>query len=484
MTPDPRARILLVAALFALASGCSDRGLDAIAPCEDLRWAGPAPRTPVVLIVNDTMRRDRLGAYGGPARTPAFDRFAKENLLFSRSYTQAPWTRPSMATLFTSLYPSQHGLQVLGQEGDQHSALGPEFTTLAEVLRATGYRTAAFVANPWMDRGFGFAQGFDSYEDSFAKWDADGSVVVEAALSWLRGVPEDQPFLLFLHTIDSHRPYPALRLEELESHAERIASDRRDLPRNVRAELQQLVRIEGADPLAATLIQPSLTLLELSYEKGIEQFDRALATFLAGFEQTWAARRAVVIVTSDHGEALYTRGYGNHGQGLFDDEIAVPLAVRLPGVESSGPTQCPVGLIDVLPTLCSYLGIACPDGVAGRSWLATAGDDRRPAWLIAEGVGGQPRHRSVRNERYKLIWEPDVPPDGVRANPYRLYDIQADPTETHDLLEPRTAEAERVFESLSQVLETDLPVVARPEAARAKVDEETQQRLRELGYTE
>src|SRR4029077_17406555 len=130
-------------------------------PCTEVHLDGPSPARGVVLIINDTMRRDRMGAYGGPAHTPAFDGFARANMLFDHAFTQSPWTKPSIATLFTSIYPSQHGVAhdpQLRNPNDtartgpivQADILSADFTTIAEVLKAKGYKTAAFVSNPWL----------------------------------------------------------------------------------------------------------------------------------------------------------------------------------------------------------------------------------------------------------------------------------------------------------------------------------------------
>jgi arylsulfatase A-like enzyme len=191
----------------------------------------------------------------------------------------------------------------------------------------------------------------------------------------------------------------------------------------------------------------------------------------------------VVIVTSDHGEAFYVRGYGNHGQGLYDDELAIPLAMRLPGISGPpGGVECQVGLVDLLPTLCSYLGIACPAQLAGRS-LIDAGAST-PRFLLAEAVGSQPRHRAVRGRRYKLIYEPGNPPDGPRPNPYLLYDIAADPEERSDLLASGDAGTREIAERMQAILLAPLPPGPRLTHRLVPFEDDTEKRLRALGYVE
>jgi arylsulfatase len=478
----PRRRAAL-AALLALGACSPDPAARGEPACDALRWSGRPQRIPVVLIVNDTMRRDRTGAYGGPAHTPAFDRFARENLRFDQAYTQAPWTRPSIATLFTSLHPSQHGMLGHPAGGDvEFTTLSDAHVTLAEAFQAAGYRTAAFVANPWMDPSLGFAQGFGVYEEE-PVWRADGRLLSQRALAWLAGLPADEPFFLYLHYLDSHRPYPALTLEDLRASAARVGADRRELGERARREIQQLVRIDGEGSLAAALAERKLALLELAYDKGLAEFDRALAVFLDGLAARGAGARAAVIVTSDHGEALYERGYGNHGQGLHDDEAAIPLAARLPGVSAEGSrVDCLVGLIDWLPTLCRYLALECPGPHAGRSLLpgGEGRDGRR--FLVTEGVAGRPRHRSVRNASHKLIWQPMGAPGDAAEGAWSLFDVAADPGERVDLSGSDSARLRHVSEALREALRAGVPEVEIAPGSAVRLDPELRERLEALGY--
>ena len=485
-------RTMVSVGLLVVASACSrDANVEGVGPCRELRGAAREAKVPIVLVVNDTMRRDRLGAYGGPAQTPAFDAFAAENLRFNAAYTQAPWTRPAMASLFTGLLPSQHGVGM--EEGAERAtprAVAPDITTLAEVLRAAGYRTAAFVSNPWMETRFGFDQGFDVYDTSFARWGLDneeaklpGVEVSAKALAWVATLPPDVPYFLFVHFLDSHRPYPSLHPQELAAHQQQIRDDARPLDERQAAEVRAMVRVENKrNALGPALIEPNLAMLELAYDKGIEHFDFALARLLEGLASTEAGRRAAIIVTADHGEALFARGYGNHGRGLHDDELAIPLAMKLPGVV--GPedgVSCLTGLVDVLPTLCTYLGLACPEGLAGRDLLAPRAARR---YLVSEAVGSAPRHRSIRNEEWKLIWQPDGAPDGKRPNPYSLYEIAKDPDERHDLIDSPDPALRAVAERLEAALQAAGPALPQHTAPNVKIDEPVQERLRQLGYIE
>ena len=306
-----------------------------------------------------------------------------------------------------------------------------------------------------------------------------GDALSDAALTWLRTVPDGEPFFLYLHYIDSHRPYPALELDELRAQAERIRSDVRPVSEPARRAIAAWISIKDGG-LTGLLVERRIALLEMAYEKGIANFDRAFGHFLSGFDASWAARDSAMIVTSDHGESLFDRGYGNHGQSLHDDEIAIPMAARLPGVRASvDPIPCQVGLIDVVPTLCDYLDLKCTQPLFGRSWFG-ASQDRR--WLAAEGVGGQPRHRTIRNREWKLLWEPDLPPDGPLASPLRLYRIDADPGERTDLAHSEAADARRSIEAMEPALRNAVPPFEVPAGHVAPIDPALEERLRGLGY--
>ena len=485
-------RLLGLGLAVGLACACAPAGDGA--DCQPLRRGGGEPAASLVIAVGDTVRRDAIGAHGGAA-TPVFDAFAQEHLLFSRASSQAPRTKPSVATLFTGLLPSRHGvledprlpLRRAGAQGREADALPAALETLAEVLRRDGFRTAAFVSNPWMGSAFGYAQGFEVYDDSFARFDAPGEQVTRGGLEWLATIPEGQPYFLYLHYIDAHPPYGALTPEEVYVARPRLEADTRPVTPFAREALADLRTPEDLRLLLVTGAPPRIALLELAYERGVRDFDRVLGELLAGVRARTDWARTAMIVTADHGEAFFERGYGNHARALFENELAIPLAVRLPGaLPERGASGCEVGLVDLLPTLCDALELACPAG-DGQSLFRA--DDARA--LLAEGVPGQPTHRAARSGRFKLIYEPEGPlgPDLTRdaekgrAHPYALYDLDADPDERRDLLaEPEPpAEALRAFESLRAALEARASAGAAP-VERAPLDAESERRLEALGY--
>lgn len=480
---------------LVLATACGEAPAPSGLPACGLALDGDARARDVVLIVSDTMRRDVMGIHGGRARTPAFDAFASAHLWFGRAVSQAPWTKPSVATLFTSLYPSQHRVTAsensdllerlgFGEDPEATQALSGDFVTLAEVLDAAGYETAGFVGNPWLGAELGFAQGFDHWDDSFAGWAAPGTELSERALAWLARRRADAPLFLYLHYMDAHRPYPELTLDEVMEVKEAGREVAHPLDGEERQIASDLVHLEGDLTARSAGIPTRLPLLQRAYQKGVEAFDAALGVFLDGFDALPGSQDAAVLVTSDHGEALFEHGIGNHGRGLHDEEIAVPFAARLPGVRGdASPLRCGAGLVDVLPTLCGYLGVACPESVQGVSLLAGPGGRGEPRYQVSEGVTGQPEHRAVVGERWKLLYEPGSA--GERGgSPWSLYDLEDDPGEQRNLLRAEDADepARTAFRALSPVLETAVAPYAAPEAPRVTLDPARRERLRALGY--
>jgi len=493
--------------LFALGIPVACVGASSSSPAPDagppalgeLRWDGPRSDTNLVLIVTDTTRRDRISAYGGASRTHAFDTFAGDNILFEAAYTQSPWTKPSMATLFTSLYPSQHGVvshpSLRERQGIEikdtdawMDVMGDEYTTLAEVLRDGGIHTAALVGNPWLKREFGFAQGFDEYDDSFADWEIPGERLTASALDWLAVRPDDERFFLYLHYKDAHRPYGTLTREEVD---ERLSSAPEPeppapeaLPEEVREQIAPLVLLDDGTPAVDAGYQPSLELLTLAYDRGIESFDAALDDLLTGLESRPDWERTAVVIVSDHGEALYARGWGNHGGGLYEDELAVPLAARLPGVSTDGAVTTPVGLVDLMPTIATYLGAPIADETPafGRDWLSPAAEngDLADRYLVSEGVMFRPNNRAVFRGGYKALWQPHLRSDGKER---ALFRIPGDADEEHDLVaagaDPNAVE---IFNDLLRGSRDEVVEYTALGPQYMPLDPELERRLRALGY--
>ncbi len=432
------------------------------------RHAGQRPN--LLLIVIDTLRADHLGCYGYRLDTsPAIDRFAEGAVLFEQAVAQAPWTRPSMATLMTGLYPATHG--VTCKDFDVPKAecdvLPPSVTTLAEALKQAGYETAGIVANIQIDGLFGFGQGFDEYRSVFdeliaaepdwrAKWHEFKWVnettreVTEEALAWLERRRGENPFFLYLHYLDPHAPYrpPAPYDAMFKAHAY---------------------------PCRYPAICAELPL----YDGEIRYVDEHVGRLLDFMRRRGLAEKTVVVVTSDHGEAFGEHGARDrrHGLSLYENQLRVPLLIRAPGTGRPGTrVAAPVRLVDLAPTLLDVLGVAVPSGVQGLSLVPLLRGEavEVPGTLV--GWGYVPLI-GFRNPPWKFI-------RNQRSGLEELYNLETDPGETYNLASALPQVAMTLAATLDRSLSSAVAAARRYPHERGAVELSPAQRegLRALGY--
>jgi len=317
-------------------------------------------RLNVILYLVDTLRADRLGAYGATSGlTPNLDAFAAEAIVFEDVVAPAPWTRPSVATVMTGSPPLAHGVTTLENQ------LPAGVPVVAELLGAVGYRTAAFSANSHVSPNTGFARGFDEFDLDTGLPGAD--VLGERALAWLdehrRRFGADTPFFVYLHAIDPHAPYdpPA-------SFRRRFA--REAAPGDGTLEhLKRIYSVSGARRRAEMATIPPL------YDAEVAFADVSFGTFLEGIAARGLLEETVIVLTADHGEELGEHGHLGHGQNLHGETLHVPWMLRLPsGSPLGGPrrVEATAGLEDLLPTLLARLRLALPPEATGRDLLAAA----------------------------------------------------------------------------------------------------------------
>ncbi|HZE88688.1 MAG TPA: sulfatase, partial [Verrucomicrobiae bacterium] len=400
--PWPARRTLLaIAAMALVAFGL--RG--AIAASFPRALAG---RPNVILVSLDTVRADHVGCYGyARPTTPILDALARESTLFELAVAPAPWTLPSHASMFTSLYPHEHGA------AGPSSTLAAERVTIAETLREAGYSTAAFTGGGYLSSKFGLSQGFDVFENLY---DSPTSAIVSRALAWFDGRPADQPYFLFVHTYEPHTPYTSATFASLPD-AGRVG------PSFAEEDLREL-RSGQFRPTPA-----EQRYIEDLYDGDIHAADAALGPLWDRLRAAGELDRSLVIVTSDHGEELFERSArtsAGHGHSLYEELLRVPLVIRYAkGFPAGMRVATPVSLIDLVPTLAAVTGVPWPEPRAALS----AGTERCDlAMLVAGGHCGN-RHgvlseamrwgkasRSFRTARYMYIR-----PVGAGASPAELY---------------------------------------------------------------
>jgi arylsulfatase A-like enzyme len=450
-----RFHLVAIAAIVALvltAAGC--RG-------------GAGSRPNLILISIDTLRADHLGAYGYERQTsPVLDRLADESVLFESVISQAPWTLPAHVTMLASLYPSTH------QATLDETTIDPAIPTLAAVLKARGYATAAFIDHVFVSSLYGFDRGFDRFDEN-----GGGVAAIRLRASgWLRE-QRREPFFLFLHLFDVHCPYLP--------------------PEGYR----ELFRSESSRPfdLAGKCGNPDFNSMDLSpgqvahlidqYDGGIAHLDAHLGMFFADLEMIGAADRTVLMVTSDHGEEFLEHGQIGHERTVHDEVLRVPWIVRIPDTGAIRIRQT-VRLLDLAPTALDLLDLPIPAGFQGRTLVPLVHGDRpEPPPAFAE-LDRHVRMRSLHRGSFHLIRTGPADPDPPgSASRYQLYDIKVDRGETEDLFVTGTGGA--IARGLIPKLEAaERTAVAAGEKYRAgdleHLDAESrrrlQEKLRSLGY--
>jgi arylsulfatase A-like enzyme len=430
-------------------------------PLPPARLAG---RTSVVVFLVDTLRADRLGAYGFERPTsPTFDAFARDGILFEDVWAQAPWTRPTVASIFTGLPASTHGA------GGFDRGLPDSLDTLAEVMKRGGYRTGAVVANHVVNARFGFAQGFDSWNGGETHlYGLSAADAVSRGLQWLDS--GSGPFLLYLHTLEPHAPYEPSDASWAQFHPPGQAR-RPSLPILMRGKIS---REEGS-------------YLDSLYQGEILDDDHAFGALIDGLRSRGLLDSTLVLFTADHGEEFLDHGGKGHGHTLYRELIRVPLGVRLPGGRRGGTREAqPVAQVDMLPTLAALLGLPAPK-CEGRDlsslWLGRALPGNPPE-LISETRFGKAEKSALRVGSLKLIVNNDPRRYGSAGGPLELYDLARDPGEQVDLADKNPIAAHWLRNRLSEIIQSQrLAQGARGEKPVELTDEDKAE-LKALGYVQ
>lgn len=424
----------LLVALAALVSlGCPDaRPRTSATPAPDSATLRAANPLNVLLLTIDTLRADHLGAYGyARATSPHIDALAREALLFEQAYTFWPKTRGSFVMLFTGLVPSQNGYS------KRHPLLLDFNPTLAERLRAGGYRTAAFVDNPNVAAQYGYARGFEQYRETWmepALRDevARTAAITRAAREYLARPASAQPFFLWLHYVNPHAPYtPPAPYDTRFLDARAEAGPRLRTVEGFHGGVRREWAVPGRERLGYYVAQ---------YDGEIALADVQVGEVLAALRASPHAARTLVVLTSDHGESLGEHDYYfDHGENLFDPNLRIPLLMAYPGVAGGRRTRALASTLDLVPTLLDAVKLPYPPGLAGQSLLPLVHGDVAPerARLFAQNE----RHLSAAfDARHKLV----ATPGDTGAGPsLAFYDRQRDPGETR-VAGPQVADALRL----------------------------------------
>jgi len=425
----------------------------------------PSPRWNIVLYVIDALRADQLGAAGHPGGfTPFLDQTARNSGQFADVWAAASWTRSSVATLLTGLYPSGHG--ALGRDQDVVTGTA----TVAAVLAEQGYRTAAFITNGNVDVA-GLRHGFGDFIRLPENLSSVGihqpaDAIRQPLAEWLDRAP-DAPFFVYAHASDPHAPYTPV------DHGASVAHGRRLAP--VRAgDLDTLY--EGCTPPDDEFYHRA----QLLYQAEVRANDAAWGRLLHLLSQRGLLDTTLLVVTSDHGEEFGEHGGLEHGKTLFSEQLQVPLLMRQPGGKrwlSLGP----VSLADVAPTLVAVAtagSLARTDGLPLFIRPGGAPQSRLDREIFAELALDDYQQVAVRHGQWKAIaygkrqrW------DGVVWPPVQLFDLISDAGDQHDL-----AVEHPVISGWFNLRAADHLVRRRADAPTVVYDPAQEEALRALGY--
>lgn len=429
-----------------MASGAGNSGVRALWPVLVIAGAAiggwfvtrailaPASRPNILLISIDTCRPDHLSCYGYPEKTtPHLDALAAEGVLFRNVITPVPITLPAHCSLMTGTLPPYHGVH-----GNIRYKLRDSNLTLAEGLKEHGYATSAVVGAFMMDPKFGLDQGFDHYDANFGVSATTAAVlntrsagdVNRVAKAWL-AENADAPFFLFLHYYDPHHPY-----QPPEPFAQRFPD--------------------------------SLYAGEIAY------VDHCIGEIISELKRLGQYDSTMIIVTADHGEALGGHGEATHGFFIYHDTTKIPLIIKPVGGSVARIVEEKVALVDIFPSIYAELGLDIPEAVSGRSLssylkgLAVPAGDR---FFFTESLTathfGCSSLLGLESRRWKYI----------QTTSPELYDLVADPGETHNLIESHPQQARQMRDRLKALLAERTQT-----QERVSIDAKSLARLESLGY--
>ncbi len=412
----------------------------------------------VILIVVDALRAEHLGCYGYNRKTsPNIDDLAIEGVLFNRCFSQSSWTVPSMASLFTSKYPSTHGVThgVIKASKDSYEVLeqeilGEHHLTLSESLLAERWYTAGFTTNGHLLKKLGFSQGFAFYDEENCIW-RDADCVNERVFSWLEENYEKK-FFLWVHYIDLHAIY-------------HLPDRLYDPPKPY----DMLYRWKGEKKGK----EQSIAL----YDGELAYVDNQIGLLLRKLEELGLRGKTIIVLTSDHGEAFQDHGqFEDHGSTLYNEEIHIPLILQFPiGQFKKLTIDDNVRMIDVMPTILDLLQITPPKDIQGVSLVPLFFKEKfHELSVLSETSRWNYDLKSYISNQYKFIMN-------FTNKQTELYDLKEDFYEKNNLLKKKGRIASNYEKELLKYLEK---IPKRTAKINIEDDKNRINELKSLGYLE
>lgn len=459
----------------------------------------PDPKMPahpnIVLIVIDTLRKDHVSCYGYESKTtPNIDALSRFGLLFENNVAQAPWTAPSIASIFTSSYPSETGVGVVDMPGGERylskstvTRLDEEAVTLAEILKAGGYKTVGVSANLFFEDAYGLWQGFD--EKKYLK-NEPADNVVSAAIAMMDKTFSDRnndgiPFFVYIHFMDVHAPNdPPAPYDNMFPTIDGRPHEKRDSLWDAGEDINTYSSGEGLETPGFRRYRSHRVAL---YDGSIAYVDSQVARFVEHLKNKGLMDNTVVVITADHGEEFWDHPafekqhfpnprnrYGvGHDHTLFHELLDVPLVITGKGVPA-GRVTFSVRNIDVAPTIIGLSGVetgmSSPEGVDLVAAFKAGKLDDMPAY--AESIAHGYEMKCAQAKGYKFIKY-----YGPGGGGY-LFNRKADPTETLDV---SASEPEKASE-MSRMLDAWVAGTKDASGKPVVIDKKMKEQLRSLGY--
>lgn len=444
----------------------------------------------VVLIVIDCLRADHVSCYGYHRKTtPTLDAIARQGLLWENARSASSWTKPSVASIFTGLHPSQHGTYSGIKRSKSRSVATTDMLpdgvpTLAEGFTTAGWRTAAFANNAQLDPSTRLDRGFTTFEPRAGKADS----LIERYLQWLDAA-DGAPSFAYLHFLEAHWPYkPRAR------HVAMFGGDRdTNKFRDYTARDYGQLRRELASG-EASLADADLTDMVRMYDGSVRRLDGKVTEILGSLAARGLYEQTVVAVTADHGEEFLEHGSIGHGHTLYNELIGVPLILKIPGERGGQRFTQPVSLVNLPCTLLRTAGIDAP--FPGSDLRIAPADDEAVCCELRVGsrvtqtieVGAWKLHRtrrraSQRQTATSATNEHSSDADTTNHTVHELYHLQDDPLEQRNVIDEnsRRSIGSKLQQKLDDWAAASGPIMARSHC-EADVDERVVQRIRDLGY--
>ncbi|KPJ58763.1 MAG: hypothetical protein AMJ42_02670 [Deltaproteobacteria bacterium DG_8] len=441
----------------------------------------------IIFILIDTLRPDHLGCYGYLRNTSSqIDSLANHGIVFKNTISQSPWTKPSIASLFTSTLPSTHGVTWRGR----NKTLPKSMLTLAEVLKQNGYKTVAFSDNPHITKCNGFDQGFDTFIENYDWLKGNAEPLTNKVLNWFRENYQKKYFI-YIHYLDPHDPYNApgiyhdiflnKKVIDVSNTVKRgntyVLNGEYHLDRRMKEKLKSISNPDYPLPTPLHISKKELNYLIDLYDGEIRYVDYQVGRIISVLKELKIYDKTTIIISSDHGEEFLEHGMFRHGYHLYDEIIKVPLIIISPHFNKTPlKIETPVNLIDLMPTVLDLLGIPSTSGMKGKSLIPLINQDERVESLsISETSWKGSSAQTLRLANWKYI-------NDIRNERTELFNLGEDSGERNNLHLKESKRAKKLSCLLSDIISKAYHVTEKSKGKDTQLENKQLEKLKSLGY--